>query len=108
MGVIGPEMDLTYPHHHLGDGPDCLAALAKGGDAFADVLKMAEKPMLIVGMGALTRPDGTQVLAHARAVAEATGMVSDAWNGFNVLHTAASRVGGSISASCRGRGDAIR
>ena len=50
--------------------------------------------MLIVGMGALTRPDGAQVLAHARAVAEATGMVADGWNGFNVLHTAAARVGG--------------
>ena len=50
--------------------------------------------MLIVGMGALTRTDGAQVLAQARAVAEATGMVTDGWNGFNVLHTAASRVGG--------------
>ena len=50
--------------------------------------------MLIVGMGALTRPDGAQVLAHARALAEATGMVADGWNGFNVLHTAAGRVGG--------------
>ena len=51
VGVVGPEMDLTYPYHHLGDGTETLASLAKGGDAFADVLKMAERPMLIVGMG---------------------------------------------------------
>ena len=121
VGVIGPDEDLTYPYHHLGDGPESLAALAKGGDAFADVLKMADKPMLIVGMGALTRPDGARVLAQARAVAEATGMVAEGWNGFNVLHTAASRVGGldlgfvpgkggrDTAAICEGAGDgAIR
>ena len=94
VGVIGPQVDLTYPYHHLGDGPQSLATLADGGHAFADVLKMAERPMLIVGMGALRQPDGAAVLAHARALAEATGMVVDGWNGFNVLHTAAARVGG--------------
>ena len=50
--------------------------------------------MMIVGMGALTRPDGAAVLAQARALAEAFGMITDGWNGFNVLHTAAARVGG--------------
>ena len=94
VGVVGPEVDLTYPYHHLGDGPESLATLAKGGHAFADVLKLAERPMLILGMGALTRPDGAQVLAHARTLAEAAGMVADGWNGFNVLNTAAARVGG--------------
>src|SRR5690606_14680168 len=54
----------------------------------------AERPMLILGMGALARPDGAAVLATARAIAERTGMVKDGWNGFNVLHTAAARVGG--------------
>ena len=94
VGAIGPKVDLTYPCRHLGEGPQDLETLAKGGHAFADVLKLAERPMLIVGPGALARPDGAQVLAHARALAEATGMVADGWNGFNVLHTAASRVGG--------------
>ncbi len=94
VGVVGPRVDLTYPYHHLGDGPETLATLASGGDAFADVLKLAERPMLIVGTGALARPDGAQVLAQAWALAEATGMVADGWNGFNVLQTAAARVGG--------------
>ena len=93
VGAVGPKVDLTYPYHHLGEGPQDLAALA-AGSAFADVLKLAERPMLIVGPGALARPDGAQVLAHARALAEASGMIAEGWNGFNVLHTAASRVGG--------------
>ena len=50
--------------------------------------------MLIIGSGALSRGDGAAVLAAARQVAENTGMVGDNWNGFNVLHSAAARVGG--------------
>jgi NADH-quinone oxidoreductase subunit G len=50
--------------------------------------------MIIVGMGALNREDGDAVLAACRSIAEKYGMVSGEWNGFNVLHTAASRVGG--------------
>ena len=50
--------------------------------------------MLILGMGALTRPDGAAVLDCTRRIAESTGMVGHSWNGFNVLHTAAARVGG--------------
>ena len=50
--------------------------------------------MIIVGMGALNREDGDAVLAATRAIAEKFGMVAGEWNGFNVLHTAASRVGG--------------
>ena len=50
--------------------------------------------MVIVGMGALARPDGAAVLAACRGLAEAFGIVRDDWNGFNVLHTAAARVGG--------------
>jgi NADH-quinone oxidoreductase subunit G len=50
--------------------------------------------MVIVGQGALARPDGEGVLHLARTLAERFGMVNDDWNGFNVLHTAAARVGG--------------
>ena len=50
--------------------------------------------MLVIGNGALARADGAAMLAPARDIAENYGLVSDDWNGFNVLHTAASRVGG--------------
>ena len=94
IGVIGPHLELNYKHTYLGEGPSTLQELISGQHSFADVLKNAERPMLILGMGALTRPDGAAVLAAARKLAEQSGMISDDWNGFNVLHTAASRVGG--------------
>ncbi|MFO1068222.1 MAG: NADH-quinone oxidoreductase subunit NuoG [Geminicoccaceae bacterium] len=91
---IGAANDLTYPVEDLGAGPQTLAELAEGRIAFAETLKNAKRPMLIVGPGALARDDGAAVLALARTVAESCGMVRDDWNGFNVLHGAASRVGG--------------
>ncbi len=92
--AVGPQADLTFDTEYLGAGPDTLEAIRGGSHPFAETLKKAERPMLILGMGALTRPDGAAVLRAARQVAEATGMVSGDWNGFNVLHTAAARVGG--------------
>ncbi|HEB79544.1 MAG TPA: NADH-quinone oxidoreductase subunit G, partial [Rhodospirillales bacterium] len=91
---VGPEVDLTYQVKYLGNDSDLLEAIASGSHGFAKVLKSAERPMLIVGMGALTRSDGGAVLSLARRIAETSGMVGKDWNGFNVLHTAAARVGG--------------
>jgi NADH-quinone oxidoreductase subunit G len=78
----------------LGDDGDALTTLAAGNHPWADRLRAAEHPMLVLGQGALARPDGAQVLAAARRIAEGCGLVRDGWNGFNVLHTAAARVGG--------------
>jgi NADH-quinone oxidoreductase subunit G len=50
--------------------------------------------MLIIGQGALARDDGAAILALARDIAERFAMVREGWNGFNVLHIAAGRVGG--------------
>jgi len=94
VGLIGAQAELTYGYDYLGAGPQTLADIADGKHPFAKTLADAERPMLIIGMGALTRSDGAAVLAAARKIAEATGMVGDDWNGFNVLHTAAARVGG--------------
>ncbi|MEM7446297.1 MAG: NADH-quinone oxidoreductase subunit NuoG [Pseudomonadota bacterium] len=94
VGVIGPQVDLTYRYDYLGAGPDTLKALADGSIDFAGTLKSAERPMLILGQGALAREDGAQVLAAARLLADSHGIVKEGWNGFNVLHDAAARVGG--------------
>ncbi len=94
LAAIGPALDLTYPVEMLGEGGEVLTALTQGGHGWAERLKAAKAPMLILGQGAMTRPDGAQVLAAARALAEGFGMVRDDWNGFNVLHRAAARVGG--------------
>jgi NADH-quinone oxidoreductase subunit G len=93
VGVIGPNHDLTYQTEHLGEGPETLEGLAAGRHSFAEALNGATNPMLVLGQGALARPDGGAILALARGLAEGFGMVREGWNGFNVLHTAASRVG---------------
>ena len=94
IAAVGPAVDLSYPVEWLGEGPDVLSQIAAGSRPFADILKSAERPMIIVGSGAVARPDGAAVLGLARQVAEAVGAVTADWNGFNVLQRAASRVGG--------------
>jgi len=93
VAMIGPAADLTYDYAHLGDGLDALAKLPS---AQSKIMKSADKAMIIVGQSALAREDGAAVLALARKVAEETGAIAPTknWNGFNVLHTAAARVGG--------------
>ena len=91
VGAVG---DLTYPVEMLGAGAETLSQIASGGNSFSDALKNAKAPMIIVGQGVLTRPDGAAVLGLARKVAEAANVVREGWNGFNVLQTAAARVGG--------------
>jgi NADH-quinone oxidoreductase subunit G len=94
VGVIGDPGDLTYEYESLGSTAEVLTALADGAHPFAQTLKDAKNPMLILGMAALARAEGAAILGAARRVAESCGMVKDGWNGFNVLHTAAARVGG--------------
>ena len=96
VGLIGAEVDLTYAYDYLGAGPETLAKIADGSHPFVNTLKEAERPMLILGQGALARSDGAAVLALAAKAAVAMGALKPAlsWNGFNVLHAAAARVGG--------------
>lgn len=93
IAMIGENVDLTYPVEYLGAGPETLADILAGRHSFAETLKGAEKPLVIVGQGALSRPDGLAVLSLAAQVAQSIGAVKEGWNGFSVLHTAASRVG---------------
>jgi len=94
VGVIGQQIELTYPTTYLGAGPQTLQDVLEGKHAFSDVLKNAKRPMLILGAGALRRADGPAIHALARQLAESFNLIQDDWNGFNVLHTAAARVGG--------------
>lgn len=85
--LIGEQADLTYDYDYLGAGTDTLADLAGKAE------KAGERPMVLIGQGALARADGEAVLALAAKAAQALGAVSEGWNGFGVLHTAAARVG---------------
>ncbi|MGZ8363350.1 MAG: NADH-quinone oxidoreductase subunit NuoG [Caulobacteraceae bacterium] len=92
VGLIGSLPDLPYEVAYVGAGADSLSNFAKTdfGKAFA----AAQRPAVIVGMGALTGEDGAAVLAAIAKLAAGANVVREGWNGWNVLHTAASRVGG--------------
>jgi NADH-quinone oxidoreductase subunit G len=94
IGVIGEIGDLRYDYEMLGAGPETLKELADGKAKFFKVLDKAKKPMIIVGQGAIAGSGGSAVLSLAAKLAGAVGAASGDWNGFAVLHTAASRVGG--------------
>ncbi|GAA0637537.1 NADH-quinone oxidoreductase subunit NuoG [Brevundimonas lenta] len=91
IGLIGEQAELTFDYSWLGAGSSTLAKLPK---AAMDFLNKAERPAIIVGAGALTGAGGPAVLNALGALAKKVGVVADGWNGFNVLHTAASRVAG--------------
>ena len=93
IGVIGAKADLTYDYDYLGAGTDSLNDLAAGKHSFADVLKGAKNPIVLVGAGALARHDGAAVLALAAKLAADFGALKDGWNGFAVLQDTASRAG---------------
>jgi NADH-quinone oxidoreductase subunit G len=84
--AIGPETDLTYKVECLGND---LSLLGKLPRAAADAFKDAQRPMIIVGGAALKNGHGA-----ALALAKTLGVVKDGWNGFNVLHFSAARMGG--------------
>ena len=97
VGVIGAAEDLTYAAHHIGEGMEAIASLMEGAPnpaPFAEILRNAKRPMIIVGAAALQGPAGESNLIAAAKLASDLGAVSAEWNGFNILHTAASRGAG--------------
>jgi len=84
IGLIGEKADLTYKYDYLGAGPDTLASGDFGG---------LQKPIWLIGQGALARADGPAILSLTAKAALKGGAIKDGWNGFGILHTAASRVG---------------
>jgi NADH-quinone oxidoreductase subunit G len=85
--LIGPEWETTYPAEFLGTDAAILNALPAH---VADALGAAQRPAIIVGGAGLAKG----ALEPALALAEKFNLVRDGWNGFNVLHMAASRMAG--------------
>ncbi|MEM7188094.1 MAG: NADH-quinone oxidoreductase subunit NuoG [Pseudomonadota bacterium] len=79
VGVLGDNVDLTFPTMYLGDS----LSYFEGSQP-----PPGEKRVVIIGQAALARKDGLAVLGHAMKRAEDQGAK------FMVLHDAAARVGG--------------
>ena len=87
-----------------------LKDLADGKHAFSKVLNGAKRPVIVVGSGALQRPDGAAVFQLAQRVAQAARVhskVGHDWRVLNVLHRVASQVA-ALDLGYRAGVDAIR
>ena len=84
--AIGPETDLTYKAEWLGDDLALLDALP---DAVTEAFGKAERPILVLGAAGLKGGHGA-----ALKLVDTLGLKKPGWNGFNVVHMAASRMGG--------------
>ena len=90
--IVGPEWEPTYPAEFLGADAALVNKLPK---QVLDALKGAKRPAVILGGAGLAKG----ALEPLLALSEKLGLVRDLedgsrWNGFNVLHMAASRMGG--------------
>jgi NADH-quinone oxidoreductase subunit G len=84
---IGPEVDLGFKTSWIGNDLKLLGKLPK---EVAEAFVAAERPAIIVGPGAL----GAGALGATLALVQPLNLIREGWNGFNVVHTAASRMAG--------------
>jgi NADH-quinone oxidoreductase subunit G len=84
--IVGPEWETTYSATFLGDD---LSVLGNLPAEVTDAMSKAERPAIILGGGGLAAG------AHgpALALAKEWKLVRKGWNGFNVLHFSAARMG---------------
>lgn len=94
ISLIGNKYDLTYPYDYLGEHARVLKELLEETHPFSEKLKKAKKPLVILGQAVFMRRDSLVILDLCQQICEKYGFIQDHWNGFNVLHTAAARVGG--------------
>lgn len=107
VGNIGNAEDLTYRVAEFGDDAAILNAVLDGNHEVVKALTAAEKPMIMIGQAALAGEDGAAILKAVRDIADKYCM-RNGWNGFNMLHNAAGRVGGlDLGLTTEGGVDAI-
>ena len=104
VGRIGEADNQTYKIMELGRDIDILESLVSinlGNEenkdksilAFTKLLEKAANPMVIVGDGALVRPDAHAILSLLHKIIQKYKIVRENWNGFNILHNHACMVG---------------
>jgi NADH-quinone oxidoreductase subunit G len=84
--VVGPYWDTTFPAEFLGDDAEVLTDLP---EHVGEAMGKAERPAIILGGAGLA----AGALDTALALASQWNLVRDGWNGFNVLHFSAARMG---------------
>lgn len=94
IGFIGKQADLSYPYEFLGNGSQSIMDLLNRKSYFLDKLQKAKRPLIILGQAALSVDSGLEILRATLKLSELVGALTPEWNGFSVLQTEASAVGG--------------
>jgi NADH-quinone oxidoreductase subunit G len=85
--LVGPEWETTFGGEFIGED---LSVLGELPTRVTEALTKAERPAVILGGAALAKG----ALGAGLGLIGQFNLVRDGWNGFNVLHLAASRMGG--------------
>ena len=93
IGLLGNKSELNYNYDYLGDDPSIIYDLIDNKSPFCEKLSKMNKPIMIIGQGALKGDEGEDYLNLCIELANNYNFLKNDWNGFNVLHTAASRPG---------------
>lgn len=95
VALIGSASNLTYDYQHLGNTAQVIKDLAEGNHPFSERLSKAELPMILVSSTVLERTDGAAIMNYIYKLGETTNLINkkEKWNGINILHNEASRVG---------------
>ncbi|PVV02754.1 hypothetical protein BB560_002782, partial [Smittium megazygosporum] len=92
VAVVGEPVELTYEYSHVGSDISSLASLLDGSHPFLKTLQTAKKPMILLGSAVSELPNSESVLAAAATIAKGIpNLITDEWNGFNMLQNYASR-----------------
>ncbi|MBN8827448.1 MAG: NADH-quinone oxidoreductase subunit G [Sphingobacteriia bacterium] len=92
IASIGEVDDQTYPVEFLGNKISVLRDLISEKHAFSEKLKNAKKPIIIIGDNVLKREDSLQIQSLIQELSDKYNIIREDWNGYNVLHQAASRI----------------
>ena len=94
IAAIGVDADLTYDYQNLGNEAKILKDILDGKNKFAEILKNAKNPMIIVGSDAVSGSNGADILNNAKKIAENFNMIRDDFNGFNFLAKSTGLING--------------
>ncbi|MCP5369086.1 MAG: NADH-quinone oxidoreductase subunit G [Rickettsiaceae bacterium] len=93
VAAIGETGNQTYKIENLGQDLSILTEIEKGVHIFTKKLKSAKKPMIIIGDGIYSRRDSKFILETLYKISSKYGVITEDWNGYNILHNHANIVG---------------
>ncbi|MCE2687326.1 MAG: NADH-quinone oxidoreductase subunit NuoG [Rickettsiales bacterium] len=78
------KIDLTYQYQDLGNNISTLKAIINEEHNFANILKNAKNPILIIGEDAVSE-ESENIIELAKLLANKFNFIKEGWNGFNFL-----------------------